>query len=346
MLMPYSAEKELARRAVVRAADLCRRIQTDTLKPSSAAKADRSPVTLADYAAQAVICQALAAAFPADPVVAEEKTADLRRVPDPVPVSGIGTGQQEMLAQVAYYVQQALPKATLPQVCAWIDYGSAEPGPRFWTLDPVDGTKGFLRGGQYAIALALVEDGQARVSALACPNLPLDPAQPEGERGVVFLAVCGQGAEMTPLSEGGLGTQRIAVAPLTDPSAARFAESVEAGHTDQAANARLARSLGITQPPVRMDSQVKYGVVARGEAAIYLRLPSPQQPDYRENIWDHAAGALIVHEAGGRVTDIRGADLDFGQGRKLIKNQGAVVSNGHLHPAILKAVQDTGAVLG
>ena len=156
MLTPYSAEKELARRAVVRAAGLCRQIQADMVRPSSAAKADRSPVTLADYAAQAVICQALAAAFPADPVVAEEKTADLRRA-----------SQQEMLAQVAYYVEQALPGATPPQVCAWIDYGSAEPGPRFWTLDPVDGTKGFLRGGQYAIALALVEDGQARVSALA-----------------------------------------------------------------------------------------------------------------------------------------------------------------------------------
>jgi 3'(2'), 5'-bisphosphate nucleotidase len=333
MLVPYSAEKELARRAVVRAAGLCRRIQTDTLKPTSVAKADRSPVTLADYAAQAVICQALAAAFPADPVVAEEKAADLRRA-----------GQQEMLAQVAYYVQQALPAATPPQVCAWIDYGSAEPGLRFWTLDPVDGTKGFLRGGQYAIALALVEDAQVRVSALACPNLPLDPAQPDGGRGVVFLAVCGQGAEMISLSEGGPGTdggtaQRIAVAPLIDPSAARFAESVEAGHSDQAAHARLARALGITQLPLRMDSQAKYGVVARGEAAIYLRLPSPQQPDYRENIWDHAAGALIVQEAGGRVTDVRGTDLDFGQGRKLTGNRGVVVSNRYLHPAILKAIQ-------
>lgn len=331
--MPYSTEQELARRAVVRAASLCRQVQADMVTPSSAAKADRSPVTLADYAAQAVICQALAAAFPADPVVAEEKATDLRRA-----------DQQDMLAQVAYYVQQALPGATPPQVCTWIDYGSAEPGPRFWTLDPVDGTKGFLRRGQYAIALALVEDGQVRVSALACPNLPLDPAQPEGGRGVVFLAVSGQGAEMMSLN--GDPAQRIAVAPLTDPSAARFAESVEAAHTDQAANARLAHSLGITQPPLRMDSQAKYGVVARGEAAIYLRLPSPQQPDYRENIWDHAAGALIVQEAGGRVTDVRGADLDFRQGRKLIKNQGVVVSNGHLHPAILKAVQDTSAALG
>jgi 3'(2'), 5'-bisphosphate nucleotidase len=70
-----------------------------------------------------------------------------------------------------------------------------------------------------------------------------------------------------------------------------------------------------------------------------LRLPSPRQPDYRENIWDHAAGALIVQEAGGRVTDARGADLDFGQGRQLTKNRGVIVSNGHLHAAILEALE-------
>jgi 3'(2'), 5'-bisphosphate nucleotidase len=96
--------------------------------------------------------------------------------------------------------------------------------------------------------------------------------------------------------------------------------------------------LGITLPSVRLDSQAKYGVVARGEAAIYLRLPSPKTPDYRERIWDHAAGVLLVEEAGGQVTDALGADLDFGQGRKLFNNRGVVVSNGHLHAAILSAI--------
>jgi 3'(2'), 5'-bisphosphate nucleotidase len=92
---------------------------------------------------------------------------------------------------------------------------------------------------------------------------------------------------------------------------------------------------------VRLDSQAKYGVVARGDAAIYLRLPSPKQPDYREKIWDHAAGALIVQEAGGRVTDALGSDLDFSYGHKLEKNRGIIVSNGQLHPAILGAIDGT-----
>ena len=131
----------------------------------------------------------------------------------------------------------------------------------------------------------------------------------------------------------------IYVAALDDPSAARFVESVESGHADHAAHESLADALGITRPSARLDSQAKYGAVARADAAIYLRLPSPKTPDYRERIWDHAAGVVIVEEAGGRVTDALGAELDFSQGRKLENNRGVVASNGHLHPAILRAIE-------
>jgi 3'(2'), 5'-bisphosphate nucleotidase len=172
---------------------------------------------------------------------------------------------------------------------------------------------------------------------LACPNLPLDLSRPDGPRGVVFLAERGGGAEMFPLDAG--PAQSIAVAPLADPRAARFVESVEAGHANHAAHQSLARALGITRPALRLDSQAKYGIVARGEASIYLRLPSALKPDYRERIWDHAAGSLIIQEAGGQVTDALGQYLDFGQGRQLSKNRGVIASNGHLHPTILQAVQ-------
>jgi 3'(2'), 5'-bisphosphate nucleotidase len=325
MPIPYSSEKQHAYQAVVQAATLCRNVQTDMVNPTSTEKADRSPVTVADYASQAVICHGLAEAFPDDAVVAEETAAGLRQ-PD----------QAEMLAQVTHYVRTLVPNATADDVCAWIDHGRADPGSRFWTLDPIDGTKGFLRGEQYAVALALIVNGQVQVGALACPNLPLHLSQPEGPRGAVCLAVRGYGAEMIPLDRG--LARPIAVAALDDPSAARFVESVESGHTDHGANQSLARALGITEPSVRLDSQAKYGVVARGDAAIYLRIPSPKQPDYREKIWDHAAGALIVEEAGGRVTDALGADLDFSRGRRLENNRGIVASNGYLHAAVLDAV--------
>jgi 3'(2'), 5'-bisphosphate nucleotidase len=89
-----------------------------------------------------------------------------------------------------------------------------------------------------------------------------------------------------------------------------------------------------------MDSQAKYAVVARGEAEIYLRLPT--RSDYREKIWDHAAGALIVEEAGGVVTDINGRPLEFNHGRELAANRGVIVTNGRLHHAVIEAVRALG----
>jgi 3'(2'), 5'-bisphosphate nucleotidase len=327
MSTPYSTEREHAYQLIVSAAALCRAVQDELVKPTSTEKADRSPVTVADYASQAVICQGLADALPDEPVVAEETSEGLR-APD----------QAKMLAQVTHYVGISRPGATPDDVCDWIDQGGAEPGPRFWTLDPIDGTKGFLRSEQYAVALALIVNGQVQVGALACPNLPLDLDRPDGPRGVVFLAVRDQGADMLLLEDAG-SARSISVAALDDPSAARFVESVESGHTNHAAHESLARALGITQPSVRLDSQAKYGTVARGDAAIYLRLPSPKTPDYRERIWDHAAGVLIIEEAGGRVTDALGGELDFSQGRRLENNRGIVASNGPLHAAILEAIK-------
>ena len=345
MSTPYQTERERALEAVIRAAGLCRQVQAEMVRPLASQKPDRSPVTVADYGSQAIVCRSLAAAFPGDPVVAEESADALRR-PD----------QAEMLEHVTHYVQGVLPGAAPADICDWIDQGQADPAARFWTLDPIDGTKGFLRGEQYAIALALIVGGRVQVGALACPNLTPNPSPERGGEncslprrngggqgggGVVFVAVRGQGAAMLPLD--GDGPPRpIHVASLADPAGARFVESFEPAHADQAAHQALARALGITRPPLRMDSQAKYGVVARGEAAIYLRLPAPQTPDYRENIWDHAAGVLLVEEAGGRVTDALGADLDFGAGRKLSTNRGVIVSNGQLHEAILSALGSLG----
>lgn len=63
-----------------------------------------------------------------------------------------------------------------------------------WALDPIDGTKGFLRGGQYAVCLALLVDGQIQLGVMGCPNLPLDASKPDGTKGAIFVAVKGQGA--------------------------------------------------------------------------------------------------------------------------------------------------------
>jgi len=318
--MAYEREKQVAMAAVRQAAQLCEAVR-QTLVPEAIEKNDKSPVTVADFGAQALICRALAEAFPQDPVVGEEDAADLR--------------QPEMagpLATVTAQVQNHIETATAEDVLAWIDHGNGAVAPRYWTLDPIDGTKGFLRGDQYAIALALVEDGDLKVGVLGCPYLSFDG----GERGLLFVAVRGEGAIMMPLGGGDAQPLRVVQDPQSEQF--RFVESVESGHGNQSQQSAMAQAVGIQSPSMRMDSQAKYAAVAAGQAALYLRLPSPKTPDYREKIWDHAAGTLVVQESGGCVTDMHGNPLDFGQAARFENNPGVVVSNGLLHPHVIAAL--------
>jgi HAL2 family 3'(2'),5'-bisphosphate nucleotidase len=176
---------------------------------------------------------------------------------------------------------------------------------------------------------------------MGSPNLPVSRSiDSAGARGCVFVAERGLGAVQFALDQ--LGTHaasaegaRISVAPVTDVASARYAESVEAGHSSQSLSALIAARLGITSEPLRLDSQTKYAVVARGDASIYLRFA---HPDYRENVWDHAAGSLIVTEAGGRVSDALGLPLDFTRGRRLDANRGIVASAAAIHDRVLEGV--------
>lgn len=323
--MLYEGEKEVAITAVTAAASLCEQVRRERCS-LAIEKPDRSPVTIADFGAQAVICQALYQAFPTDAVIGEENSAILR-----------SPEMTEQLAQVTHYVQTQIPSATSESVAAWIDQGNGKVESRYWTLDPIDGTKGYIRGDQYAIALALVEAGEVKLGVLGCPALPVDAAQPEGERGVLFVAVQGQGTTMIPLGEG-KKPHSIHVASAHDAGSLRLAESVEWEHSHPELQEAVAHAAGLTAPSLRIDSQAKYGMVARGEAALYIRLPAPQSPERRQNTWDHAAGAIVVEEAGGRVTDMYGQPLDFSFGTKLVNNHGIIASNGAIHQAVLAAV--------
>jgi 3'(2'), 5'-bisphosphate nucleotidase len=327
MSQPYSHERAVAIQAVSEAAQLCRAVQSQ-VAPEVLTKSDRSPVTVADFGSQALVSCALAGAFPNDPLIAEEDAAELRRAEN-----------AELLADVVARVRAVHNGADADSVCRWIDRGGAAAfRNRFWTLDPIDGTKGFLRNEQYAIALALIVEGRVTVAVLGCPNLPVDLVAEgsSGTAGFVFVAVRGQGALSIPLDGGGRETP-ITVSTRDDPTTSRFCESVESGHSAHGESAAVAARLGITAAPLRLDSQAKYAVVARGEADAYLRLPT--RADYREKIWDHAAGVLIVEEAGGRVTDTSGRPLDFTHGRELAVNQGVIVTNGRLQERVLEALR-------
>ncbi len=325
--MTTTVERAAAVAAVLKACRLCQSVQQALVSEETLAKKDKSPVTVADYGAQAVVHAELARAFPQDPIVAEEDTAALR-----------APGNAPLLARVVEHVGTVWPAASQEEVLAAIERGGHAGGPsaRFWTLDPIDGTKGFLRGEQYAVALALLVDGEPVLGVLGCPNLPLDPAAPEGTVGALFIAARGEGAVVRGLEDA--AERPVRVADVADPARAVFCESVESGHSDQDHSARVAVLLGVTAAPVRMDSQAKYAAVARGDAALYLRLPT--RPGYEERIWDHAAGWMVVTEAGGRVTDVAGRPLDFSAGRTLARNRGVVATNGLLHDPVVAAVRE------
>jgi 3'(2'), 5'-bisphosphate nucleotidase len=312
--------------AVTKASALCQKIRLDLVGGESILKSDRSPVTIADYGSQAVICKLIRERFPNDTIVAEEDSKELRK-PD----------RLKILEQVTHYVNAFVPASSSKEVCSWIDFSSNAMTDRFWTLDPIDGTKGFLRGEQYAIALALIENGVVILGILACPNLYVDIHHPFGEKGCLFIALKGKGSFQ--MDNNGVSKRTLSVSKVKSPSEAIITESVEPDHADHLTHQRLAKRLNISKPSLRMDSQAKYGIVARGEATLYLRVPSPSEPGYKENIWDHAAGSIIAEEAGGRVTDVLGRPLDFSCGIKMVKNHGILVSNEILHDVVLKALE-------
>ncbi|KAJ3693332.1 hypothetical protein LUZ60_008812 [Juncus effusus] len=207
-------------------------------------------------------------------------------------------------------------KLSKEEVISAIDNGKSEGGSsgRHWVLDPIDGTKGFVRGDQYAIALGLLDEGKVVLGVLAW-----------------------HGAFVQSLNEDSSPT-KIQVCNIENSVEASFFESSEAAHSMQDLTSTIAKKLGVQAPPVRIDSQAKYGALARGDGAIYLRFP---HKGYREKIWDHAAGSIVVTVAGGLVTDAVGNELDFSKGRFLDLDTGIIATNKKLMPSLLNAVQES-----
>ena len=211
------SELRTALNAVSQAAEACRRVQA-AIEPASLEKKDKSPVTVADFASQALVCRRLQSEFPDDPVIGEEGAAELR------------SGEATFLDRVVTACAEAGVSASADAVCDWIDRGGLQEfRPRFWTLDPIDGTKGFLRKEQYAISLALIVDGQIKVGVLGCPNMPVAADESDSPRGILAWAVKGQGAWMRPLDSPSKPPQQLRVTATSTTNEARFCESVESG---------------------------------------------------------------------------------------------------------------------
>lgn len=335
----HTRRLEAALHAVALACKVCRSVQSRRESIVSTSKDDKSPVTVADFASQAVIAHTLKQALGKVTLVAEEDSAML--------LESISKGDRTLIDAVIQAAHVSWPGATQAEVLAAIDLGNAEP-PRqgdaihgFWTLDPIDGTKGFLRGEQYAVSLAWIESGVPVIGVLGCPNLSRDFSKPFDEpddTGVIYFAQAGQGVYELPANDAKAHPVHIRRLDPDEGEPIRMCESVEAAHSDHSASERVLEKLGEPAEPARLDSQAKYAVVARGQADIYLRLPSKK--GYIERIWDHAAGALVAVEAGCAVTDALGRPLDFSHGRGLEKNSGILVAPPKVHGKALSAVTD------
>ena len=332
-----SAYARAAREAVAQATIVCRTVQARLDDLRAITKDDESPVTIADFASQAVVANVLRQHLGTSLVlVGEEGSASLRL-----------SEHAPHLAAALEAARVAWPEVTEEQFLDAIDAGDAEPtGDHcYWTLDPIDGTKGFLRGQQYAIALAWLDHGVPAVGAMACPNLPTDhdaPLDAVDPRGSIYLSVAGEGTLEAPLADQTADATRIIRQDLGEGEPVSACMSVEKAHSSTDDTRRVMERVGPEREPARLDSQCKYAVVARGQADVYLRLPT--RKGYVERIWDHAAGALVATEAGCVVSDATGLPLDFKQGKGLERNRGIVCAPPSVHERVIKAIEELGLI--
>ncbi|GLT77899.1 hypothetical protein SLA2020_494540 [Shorea laevis] len=367
----YSKELDIAVRAVQMACSLCQEVQDSLISKTNnqiQSKDDNSPVTVADWSVQAIVSWVLSESFGSENVsiVAEEDVQNLSKADSAGLLETVVRTVNDSLSEAPRFGLQG-PRTPLSSsdVLEAISRGNSTGGAtgRFWTLDPVDGTLGFVRGDQYAVALALIEDGEVVLGVLGCPNYPmkkewlnyhhryhriiskLTPTASESwDKGCVLFARKGSGETwMQPLLKKNSkliwpnSAIQAWVSSIDNPALATFCEPVEKSNSSHSFTAGLAHSVGLRKQPLRVYSMVKYAAIARGDAEIFMKFA---RTGYKEKIWDHAAGVVIIQEAGGVVTDAGGCPLDFSKGIYLEGlDRGIIACAGaKLHEKILRAV--------
>jgi len=299
--MNFEKETNIALKAVAEACAVCMDARKAGFSPTQ--KPDGSPVTAADYAAQFILTKSITENFPEDLIMAEETPGFLD-----------GERGKEILADILKLTPSA--DAGIFEAAA-----TGTKADRFWAVDPIDGTAGFISGGQFAVAVALVEDGVPLLGLLGCPRL-----------GFIMLACRGRGVYKTRID--GSDKKRIGV---SKPSGGKttLCETARGTDDDYTASEKIMRNLGTQTATIRMDSQCKYALVGKGTADVFIRIPNSD--GRMENVWDHAAGAAIVCEAGGEVSDFDGRGLDFSTGQ----TRGVVAANSGVYKKVMDAIKKT-----
>jgi 3'(2'), 5'-bisphosphate nucleotidase len=196
----------------------------------------------------------------------------------------IGEGLARLAPQISSLSEERVHLATPP-------YKDS-----FFLIDPLDGTKEFVAGrNEFTVNLALVSEGKPLLGIIGAPAL-----------GLVWRGLVGRGAERLVIA-GGLvrAIQPIRTRPCPPPGNP-WTVAVSRSHGDARTEAFIKTRSGAVR--AELGSAVKFGRVAEGEVDIYPRLGPTSE-------WDVAAGHAVVTATGGKVTDSKGADIDFGLGR-------------------------------
>ena len=344
---PYRHELEIAIAVAQTAAHISREVlaaaQADATPGTfDLIKDDLSPVTVADFAIQALLTRTLCNAFPNDGFIGEESADELRQNPKLASL---------VLAILAQCAGDTLFRDA-DDLCDVIDScATLMPGPgRIWVFDPIDGTKTFIRREQYAINIALLETGRQALSVVACPLLPVDVKSPVTDgsvdptgRGCVLYAARGHGAHIMPLFGDHGEARRLprhadaATSPGDLRSVTCWAlldSGVDMVHKG------VAELLHVPFPGNDLLGWVpRWVVLAVGAANMTVWVYKKR--DRYAKIWDHAGAMLLFEEVGGMITDVHGKEIDLTAGRKLEANFGFVAAPKSLHRGVLQAVHDT-----
>jgi 3'(2'), 5'-bisphosphate nucleotidase len=335
----YRPELLAATSAIQRAATLSLALLAPTRDKGTTQKHDLSPVTVADFAIQALLTAALHASFPADGFVGEESAADLR-------------ADDALCDRVWGLVNQyadVVPRSK-EEMCEMIDWcGLGVPvhpeRKRVWVFDPIDGTKTFVEGKEFAINVALLEGGRQVLGVVACPTWDAGMRSAAGKDtvGTLLFAVKGHGAYKRSLwgSADEVEVRRLdCIDDTYDMHSAPPVTSVYMADSGvEEVHSAVHEKLGIKSEPRDVLAWVlRWALLALSTASMTVWVY--KRRDRYAKVWDHAGAMLLYEEVGGKITDVDGKDIDLSVGRKMTANYGFVAAPRHHHGAVLKAVQE------
>jgi 3'(2'), 5'-bisphosphate nucleotidase len=201
--------------------------------------------------------------------------------------------------RAAHAVIAAGLAALTPDVPVWSEEGRDVPWAerrdwtRFWLVDPLDGTREFIRrNGEFTVNIALCEAGQPVLGVVLAPALGREYFGHRGGGAFRVDTGAGTGGAPQPIAVRSIAAQTVRVAG----SRSHRGDSLDG----------FLRGVG-PHELVAIGSSLKFGLVAEGAADVYPRLGPT-------SAWDTAAGQAVLEAAGGRVTDLAGQPLRYNQG--------------------------------